>query len=197
MRHGSLKGPEHRSFLTQDVDVTFCNNFNEVFGLRCVDKPEEPSLDMHLAALFASMKPGASFLTLHPLPLPPCLDEANMIRKRLGLQESEEASFYNVEEYNMSGTGLLSWTNKDFTIYKYTRTNSTSASFLCCNTSCDKARNMQAIPATKIEGDYCLMNHCDCNMAERMTRNTAKYQCPRFDINVDEDGNSTCKTNND
>lgn len=187
MRHGSLHAPEHRAFLTEDVDVAFCNNFGNVFGHRCVDKPEEKTMDDYLAGLFCLLKAGAVFVTLHPLPLPPSLEEANMIRARLGLQESEAASFYNVEEYELFGKGLLSWTDKSFVVYKYTRTNQSVATFLCCNPKCEKARSMEAIPACRMEGDSFLINHCDCRVAERTTRNTSKYECPRHEIHVDDD----------
>lgn len=190
MRHGSLHAPEHRDFLTvggptlgRPVDVALCNNFGDVFGHRCVDKPELITMDQYLAANFALMQPDSCFITLHPLPLPPSLEESNMIRKKLGLQESDEASFYDVQEYELSGRGLLSWTNKPFSVYKYTRTAQREASFLCCNAECDKARSMQAIPATRIVGDKCLINDCDCRVPPR----SSTYQCPRHQIYVNDD----------
>jgi len=187
MRHGSVHAPEHCNFLTQDVDVAFCNNFGNVFGHRCVDKPEEMTMDDHIAALFCFMKPGAVLITLHPLPLGPSLEEANMIRKRLFLKESDEASFYNVEEYELSGKGLVSWTDNSFVVYKYTRTQQPVATFLCCNRNCAKAREMQAISATRKEDNVVVMNHCDCRVAERTTRGTSKYECPRHKIHVEND----------
>lgn len=187
MRHGSLAAPEHRNFLTQNVDVAFCNNFNNVFGYRSVPNPEDTTMDMHVAALFCRMRPGSCLITLHPIPLPPSLDEANQIRKRLGLEESPNASFYNVAEYELSGKGLLSWTDKSFVLYKYTRTG--DSSFMCCNGNCEKARNMELIPATRFVDDKLLVNACDCSgISGRVSRNAATYQCPRFHIHVDENG---------
>jgi hypothetical protein len=128
------------------------------------------------------MKPGAVFLTLHPLPLPPSVEEANMIRKRVGLPECEDASFYNVKEYELSGTGLLSWTNKSFVIYKYTR--ASDAVFMCCNPQCKK--NMQSMSAWCVNQDNVLcVQQCECGVSERASRNKKMYKCPRHEIHVE------------
>ena len=128
-------------------------------------------------------------MTLHPLPLPPSVEETNMIRKRVGLQESQDASFYNVEEFKLSGRNLLSWTNNSFVVYKYTRTSLQQAVFLCCNPTCEKARLMQPISACYVNDKNVLcLNHCDCRVSERTSRNaTQTYKCPRFEIHVEED----------
>lgn len=184
MRHGSLEAQEHRSFLTQDVDFAFCNNFGQVFGDRSKKGKELHSMDDHLAGLFCLLKPGAVLVTLYPLILGFSRDEANAVRSLHGLPESDEASFYTEEEYELSGKGLLSWTNNNFKAYKYTRL--PNSTFLCCNSRCKKAQDSTPIPSYKTVDDLVLLNRCDC-LVERKTRRSGKYQIPHFDIKVEDD----------
>jgi hypothetical protein len=182
MRHGSLASPEQYNFLTENIDVAFCNNFGEVFGERSKKAKQKYSLDDYIAGLFSKYKKGAVMVTLHPLPLGPSREEVNAIRSRHSLATSEnDASFYNVEEYEFSGKGLLSWTDKPFVVYKYTKLRD---SFLCSNPNCVKARDKIPIEASRKEGDLFLVNRCDC-LVERTTRRTAEYQCTRHEIHVD------------
>jgi hypothetical protein len=181
MRHGSLVSPEHYTFLTENVDFAFCNNFGEVFGERSKKAKQKYHLDDYVAGLFSRYKRGAGIVTLHPLPLGPGRQEVNAIRARHHLATSDEASFYDVEEYELSGEGLLSWTNKPFVVYKYTKLGD---SFLCSNPNCVKARNKIPILASRKEGDCFLVNRCDC-LVERTTRRTADYQCTRHEIEID------------
>lgn len=181
MRHGSLESPEQYNFLTENVDVAFCNNFGEVFGERSKKPKQRYNLDDQIAGLFSKFKKGAAMVTLHPLPLGPGRQEVNAIRSRHNLATSDEASFYDVEEYQLSGKELLSWTDKPFVVYKYTKLGD---SFLCSNPKCVKARDKIPIEASRKEGDSFLVNRCDC-LVERTTRRTADYECTRHEIDVD------------
>ena len=181
MRHGSLEAPEHFNFLTQNIDVAFCNNFGEVFGERCKKSRQMYSMDDYIAGLFTRYKRGAIMVTLHPLPLGSCREQVNAIRARHGLPTSNEASFYAVEDYEVSGKGLLSWTDKSFVVYKYTKLGN---SFLCCNPNCEKAVQMTPIEASRKEGDCFVLNHCDCGVG-RTTRRAADYECKRHELHVD------------
>ena len=91
---GDFCADEHWAYCTGATRV-LVNNFNEIFGARGV-KAGEKCLDDRVAAIFAAMKPGGRMLTLEPLrALGPSRDEANGLRKRRGLAESDDASYFS------------------------------------------------------------------------------------------------------
>lgn len=182
MRHGSLESPEHLQFLTQNVDRVFCNNFGCVFGDKSAKARQTRTNDDYLAGQFCLLQEGAVFCTLSELPLPPCTAQVNQNRAKHGFAESDQASFYSLEMYDVSGTGLLSWTDKPFVVYKYTRTGE-SATFLCSNPTCSKAQQSISIPATRQEGQgnekRIVVNHChECRV---------RYDAPRHEVHVSEE----------
>lgn len=138
MRHGTFEAPEHRSFLTQNVDVLYCNNFNGVFGERANSMSVTWCLNDYIGGLLTQLKPGAKLITLDQIRrLPPSLTEANETRVANGLPAHDEASFYTMDIVeNDGGNDMLSFTSMPFKMYVYTRINRT-ASFLCCNPECN------------------------------------------------------------
>lgn len=181
MRHGSLESPEHLQFLTQNVDRVFCNNFGGVFGDQSAKLRQSRTLDDYLAGQFCLLPEGAIFCTLSELPLPPCTAQVNQNRTKHGFAERDHVSFYTLETYDVTGTGLLSWTDKPFVVYKYTRTG--SATFLCSNPTCPKAQQSISIPATREEGKgdkkRVVVNHChECRV---------RFDAPRHKLHVSEE----------
>ena len=68
------------------------------------------------------MKPGAVLVTLGRLPLGPCRKLTNEYRRRQGLETSNKASFFEMEEVSFNETCLVSWSyDLRFSLYKYTR----------------------------------------------------------------------------
>ena len=136
LRHGSLEDRAHREFLTDDVDLLYCNNYNGVFNVRANERCVNWCLDDFIAGLFTQLKPGARLVTLYEiqrLPLP--LDKANELRIKNGLPPSDFASFYTLEMItDPGGEDKLTFTQKPFTYYIYTRVG--TATFTCHERSC-------------------------------------------------------------
>jgi hypothetical protein len=140
LRHGRLEEPIHREFLTSDgagVDLLYCNNFNGVFSHRSNDKQVTWCLDDYIAGLFTQLKPGAKLVTLSEIGrLPPPLAEANELRLKNGLAPSSNASYYTLDVIDdPGGQGKLTFTEKAFKFYIYTRVG--TATYLC--DACDGA----------------------------------------------------------
>ena len=152
LRHGSLEDRDHRDFLTQDVDLMYCNNYNGVFNVRANERSVDWCLDDYIAGLFTQLKPGAKLVTLYEIQrLPPPLEKANELRVKNGLPPSDFASFYTLEMItDPGGDDKLSFTQKPFTYFVYTRVG--VASFTCHERYCE----YNAIPVsafdTKMEG---------------------------------------------
>jgi hypothetical protein len=148
LRHGNMEDDVHRAFLTEDVDLLYCNNFNGVFGVRANDRDVDWCLDDTLAGLLSLLKPGARLVTLyqlHRLPLPRA--EANDVRVSNGLDPRDDASYYELDIVeDPGGNDKLSFTRKAFTYFVYTRVG--KATFLCHDKQC--THNQSAIPASKI-----------------------------------------------
>jgi hypothetical protein len=131
LRNGDITNPQHRPFLTQDVDVLWCNNFGLIMGSRSSPGEKNWSVDDHIGGLFTQLKPGAKLVTLEPIQrLPHSLATATMLRRSRGLPESNEASFYEVEKIPPpAGQNNFTFKN-DAPFYVYTRLGG-PASFLC------------------------------------------------------------------
>lgn len=137
------------------ADVAFVNNFNEIFGARGCSR-YGPTLDDHIAAIFAAMKPGSRLVSLEPLhALGMSLNEANAWRESRGLPPSPDASFFKHSihrlepfkcEWTRDDDGLesvASWSNRNYIdAHLYVRTEQSAfqgqhAAFLCTgHTSC-------------------------------------------------------------
>lgn len=137
LRHGMLEEPEQRSFITEG-DKVFCNNFNDVFGCRSTHKVGFSPNDF-ISGLFCLMKHKAEMVTLCQLVLPPSKAVVNEERVRNKLNALEDASFFDVEIFNdEGGEDKLSFTEKPFEIYKYTRI-SEHAQWYCWTNGCENS----------------------------------------------------------
>jgi len=148
LRQGDMKSPDQWAFLTEGVTVVFVNNYNDVMGLRSTDSGA--TLDDHICAVFAALKPGARMLTLHPmLGLGPSREEANAKRRERKLPESDDASFFSCREIVLKpkprdwapdGEDVVSWGGNDIPAYFYERTAGSLegdiAAFLCLHREC-------------------------------------------------------------
>ena len=175
LRHGKLEDKEHRYFLTDGVDVAFCNNYNQAFGEKSQKSGPRHlhSLEDFIAGLFCLLQPGAILVTLGRLSLGPSLKDANRARRKHGFDESEAASFYEMEEIVFSGRDLVSWSRGlKFSVFKYTRIG--DANFLCCNRDCENARNMVPIQAWCYEGERVIVNCCPCKNEIKESRKRKK-----------------------
>jgi hypothetical protein len=163
-KNGSLTDPRHLKWLTEGVCFAILNNFGDVFngtregtGL----KKGERVLDDYVATFLALMKPGAKLVTITSLKA--CLrceslSEANKIRHKHGLPESENASFYEVSEFDIGQQNqVTSWSEKSSTAtnvvkaHLYTRLKQTAgegqAVFMCHNPKCKNAQDEVTLPA--------------------------------------------------
>lgn len=179
LRHGRLEDVEHREFLTEGVTRAYVNNFNGVFAERSCKANQKWFLDDFVAGLFALMSPGSVLVTLHPLNLGPTREEANATRKKQGLVESGNASFYDVEKILLGkACDTVKWNQhsgnqKNIYVYKYTRLvqPADDAVILCCNKSCKVAKQQLPIPATTInESGRIVINHCECKITAKNLR---------------------------
>jgi len=180
LRLGQLEDPEHREFLTKNVTRAYVNNFNGVFAERSTKNGQKWFLDDYIAGLFAEMKPGAIMITFHPLSLGLDKDQALALRRKHGLNASENASFYSFEKvflgkaYKTVKWNQRSGNQNDINVYKYRRLaqpHGEDAVFLCSNPQCENAINEIPIPATieNEEGRY-VMNHCKCRYSPKNLR---------------------------
>ena len=137
LRHGKLEEKEQRQFITEG-DKVFCNNFNDVFGCRSTHKVGF-SPNNFISGLFCLMKYKAEMVTLCPLVLPPSKNMVNQERLRNELNALDDASFFDVEVFNDDGgQDKLSFTEKPFEIFKYTRI-SEHAQWYCWTNGCENS----------------------------------------------------------
>jgi hypothetical protein len=179
LRHGRLENVQHQDFLTDGVTRAYVNNFNGVFAERSSKGNQKWFLDDYVAGLFALMASGTIMVTLHPLNLGPTKSEANKSRKKQGLTENENASFYEVEKVLLGkACDTVKWNQhsgnqKNIYVYKYTRVSQPSPEtvFLCCNPTCEIAKGEVPIPATaKNEEGRVVINHCECRVTAKNLR---------------------------
>ena len=180
LRHGKLEDPQHIEFLTKGVTKAYVNNFNGVFAERTMLKDGQYFLDNYVAGLFALLQPGAVMITFHPLSLGMTRTQANESRKRKGLRETDNASFYEKEILRLGPAyKTVKWKDSssnraDIFVYKYTRvvqSHGHEAVFVCANPDCEKAVNAIPIPAAfpNEQGRH-IMNQCTCGFTERTLR---------------------------
>eukprot|EP00980_Cylindrotheca_fusiformis_P020452 scaffold7504_cov97-Cylindrotheca_fusiformis.AAC.5 len=179
LTHGRLEDEKHQQFLTKGVTRAYVNNFNGVFAERSSKGNQKWFLDDYVAGLFALMASGTTMVTLHPLNLGPTKSEANRSRKKQGMTESENSSFYEVETIKLGkACDTVKWNQhsgnqKDIFVYKYTRVfqSSADAVFLCCNPECQIAQHEVPIPATtRNEEGRVVINHCECRITAKNLR---------------------------
>jgi hypothetical protein len=184
LRLGQLEDPQHRDFLTKGVTRAYVNNFNGVFAERSAKNHQKWFLDDYIAGLFALLAPGAIMITFHPLSLVLGIEEANAIRKKHGLKESENASFYRSEKVLLGrASKAVKWCRRsgntsNIYVYKYWRLpqpHGDYSAFLCCNPRCENAKNGTPIPAAveNEDGRY-VMNHCECRYSPKNLRRRSK-----------------------
>ncbi len=138
--HGDFCDKKQIPFIV-GADVALVNNAMEIFSGRSQAPVNGPSLDDHIAGLFAKMKPGARMITFTALPLGLSLTEANdKIRKlkRSNHFYDPDASFFECETFSL-GKDCVSWTKNELIVYMYTRvknsSNTEAPMFICHN--CD------------------------------------------------------------
>jgi hypothetical protein len=179
LRHGRLEDETHRDFLTKRITRAYVNNFNGVFAERSSKVNQTYFLDDYVAGLFATMEPGAIMVTLHPLNMGPTRNEANAVRVKQGMKQSEYASFYDTDRVLLGkACDTVKWNQhsgnqKNIYIYKYERLEQRSeeAVFLCCNPLCEAAKNADPIPATTInEEGRKVVNYCYCKVSTKSLR---------------------------
>jgi hypothetical protein len=174
---GNIADPQNRLFLTHNVDILFCNNYNDIMNVRSDPKNNQCSVDDCIAGLFTQLKPGAKLITLHPIQrLPPCLATANEDRQRQGLSRREDASFYQLDVFP-APEGEDNFTFKDdIKFYVYTRCG--PASFLCSESTCSYSTHPICAFAIMNEGSAreMLLPVPDCPTHDKVqtTRSKAK-----------------------
>jgi hypothetical protein len=115
LKTGELQDKKFRRWIVDGTDFAFVNNFGSktLCGSFSGARDGSPSLDGHVAALFAMMKEGAVLVTLEPLLAAlGCLSRsaANKKRRKLGLTESDYASFYEVQKHRIGKQcDVVSW----------------------------------------------------------------------------------------
>lgn len=180
----------------------FFDNWNGVFsGERGANSP---NLEKYVAALFAMAPEGTIMTTVSPLRsalgcLP--LGEANKQRERKNLPVSDNASYYDVEEFELGPLcDVYSFseggTNQEMImLYRYVRTKQSANKkasrnkdesqvvgpcFLCNNPKCEKAQEGTPIGALKYEDSpmykdkTAVIGGCTCNVSDRVMRRRKK-----------------------
>lgn len=189
-RHGYLQDPQHRDFLTTDVTHIFFDNYNGIFsGFRGLAE----NLERYVAALFAGAPEGTIMITMSPLRASlGCkpLKEAIHTRHRFGLPvpEATDASFYEVEEFNLGpindvysfAAGYAETEQAQVKCYLYLRTHQQTkrASFLCNNPQCKMAQEATPIEAVHFETakkggnthNAAVIGACCCGVSDKALR---------------------------
>jgi hypothetical protein len=182
LRLGSLDDPAFEGFQTDCVTRVYINNFNGVFSERSDVRKVGVYPDHVVAGLFTKLKPGSILVSFYPLPLGPDRDQTNDLRRRAGLEESDNASFFKYEKIALGKAyDCVKWKkesrNKSIIwVYRYTRLEQTeqNAVFLCINSACSWAKDQSAIPATDRDdvGRCISRKHCiACLKSAHSTRN--------------------------
>ena len=164
--------------LPSQTSVLFFNLIaHDIFGTRSVERDDgSPTLDTHVACLFANMKPGTRMITLHPIY---CLGrgvtEENQNREKRGLKASIDASFFLHEKISIGGDAVT-WTCKEICVYVYTRVQQSDpngcAMFLCDNVKCP----WQMSPTMAVGEDGMLQDVCIYCDSKRMIRTRQSRQ---------------------
>jgi hypothetical protein len=122
--HGDFRDKEHLPFIVE-ADVALVNNAMEIFAGRSLAPVKGPSMDDHIAGLFAKMKPGARMVTFEELPLGLSLTEENEKRRERKRSYDSDASFFECETLSL-GKDCVSWTKSEIIVYMYTRVKNSS-----------------------------------------------------------------------
>ena len=105
LRLGTFVGIEHRKFMLM-ANKIFVNNAEGTFSTVISGKR---TLDSYLDGLFALARPGTIMVTIdRVLSLGRSLSEENEVRRRNGLQESPDASFFECTKKSL-GCNAVSW----------------------------------------------------------------------------------------
>lgn len=172
---GRFEDRAFREFLSE-VDLLFCNNYNEVFGERGRVVGSQYVLDDFLIGLLCLLKEGAGLVTLNKMKI---LSENSAKNRRLKagfkMNANDKASFFDVETFYYDEKSekdeLLSFRSvlKEFTVYKYTRNK--NATFLCATRSCPNAQGNVPIQAWReLDDGKVVLNKCElcdsCSIAK-------------------------------
>lgn len=169
LHEGCLTDPKNRKFII-DANVVLVNNAHDIFGTRSSDIIDgTPTLDTHVGSLFASMSPGSRMVTLHPiLCLGRSVTEENEIRRKRGLEESIDASFFLYEKQTLEKVAVT-WSYEDVYIHIYTRIPQSHPDgvsvFLCANKKCTWKSPTVAVGENGLLQDVCI--YCDTKRVVR------------------------------
>ncbi|GMI48494.1 hypothetical protein TrCOL_g5893 [Triparma columacea] len=133
--------------------VLFANNYNDVFKkVRTQDTKYKHHADQYIASFFAFSRPGSILITLSKMTaeLGPSRRYLNKKRHEAGLNESAGASYFDVEEFILSGGDNFTWNNGvenagiETKVYIYTR----------LDQSADEGGGAYGHTQLKMTGDY-------------------------------------------
>lgn len=181
LKTGEMQDKAFRKWLVDETDVAFVNNFGSstLCGSFSGARDGSPSLDEHVAALFAMMKEGAVLVTVAPLlAAMGCLSRstANKKRRELGLPESDNASFYEYDQHHVGKQcDIVHWSQGTLleyaSGYRILFRSSTWLTLLGMHagSGCDKAVNVCRYTRTiqKTDKAVYLCNNPDCEKAQK------------------------------
>lgn len=178
LRHGDLTDERNHSWLAT-ANKVFVNNFNGVFAERMVSQTTEWHLDHYIAGIFASMEEDSLMITLSELPLGPTKAAVNKWRKDNGLEESPNASFFDVVKIELGEAWqVFSWSTSCQTpahayVYRRLRQDPSlrTASVMCCNINCKHSKSETPIPAVSFNREgKAVVATCECKMTLKSSR---------------------------
>ena len=178
--------------MTKEITHIFFDNYNGIFS---GERGLAENLERYVAALFASAPEGTIMITMSPLRASlGCkpLKEAIQTRKRLGLPvpQATDASFYEVEEFNLgpindvysfaAGYSETEKTQIKCHLYLRTQQQTKEASFFCNNSDCKMAQAAKPIEAIHFEASNskgcdnnekaAVIGSCSCRVSDRVLR---------------------------
>lgn len=176
LRMGNIADPQNRQFLTDKVNLLFCNNYKHIMSICLEPKKICSCVDKCVAGLLTQLEPGAKLITLHPIQgLPLCLAKANELRKSRGLLPGDNVSFYQVGVFP-SPEGQENFTHLRMTLWFMCTPAAGPASFLCNEANC--YYNKQPIVAFNIRNEgsasELLLPLSDCPKHNKLQRMQSK-----------------------
>ena len=169
LRLGTFVGIEHRKFMLM-ANKIFVNNAEGTFSTVISGKR---TLDSYLAGLFALARPGTIMVTIdRVLSLGRSLSEENEVRRRNGLQESPDASFFECTKKSL-GCNAVSWSFvNEIIVFVHTRVHQSSkdgnALFLCSDKVCNRDRNgKMSRPTAVVQSTEEALLHNNCIYCEQ------------------------------
>eukprot|EP00814_Leptocylindrus_danicus_P017252 CAMPEP_0116032508 /NCGR_PEP_ID=MMETSP0321-20121206/18214_1 /TAXON_ID=163516 /ORGANISM="Leptocylindrus danicus var. danicus, Strain B650" /LENGTH=343 /DNA_ID=CAMNT_0003507963 /DNA_START=137 /DNA_END=1169 /DNA_ORIENTATION=- len=194
VQEGDFTDPSNMNLL-RSATVMYCNNFNEIFGVR-TRTGTGYTLDYHLASAFAGTKPGTRLITLESLN-EHLGDDVDLLNKKIAMRNKKQtcdATFFKYKKFDLGSLQLTSWggdREKRLYAHMYTRTEQSGTHPLWLGCGTDQCEGQQNPTKALDEVNNLLTRECAyCGQEMRLSR-TRYVQRRKMEINNEADNGGT------